>query len=94
MLHDLCYLQTSGKGSGIAEALVSLLRALLTKHQEDNIIGELYIICLMLMYEALMHLILNQYHVESQLNASTLDLLATLRDPETNSQESLACHHV
>ena len=42
----------------------------MTKHQEENTIGELYIICLMLMYEALMHLILNQYHVESQLNAS------------------------
>ena len=44
----------------------------------------------MLMYESFMHLLLNQFHEESQLEASTVTRLAILRDPKANSQDSLA----
>lgn len=80
------------RGSGIAEVLVaagivaegSVDQALRRKHYRRALR------CLMLMYEALMYMILNQYHAESQHDASALDQLAKLRDPKTNSQESLA----
>ena len=80
------------KGSEIADVLVaagviaegSVDQALRGKHYKRALR------CLMLMYESFMHLLLNQFHEESQLEASTVTRLAILRDPKANSQDSLA----
>ncbi|CAB3976667.1 Hypothetical predicted protein [Paramuricea clavata] len=80
------------KGSEIADVLVaagviaegSVDQALRGKHYKRALR------CLMLMYESFMHLLLNQFHEESQLEASTMTRLAILRDPKANSQDSLA----
>ncbi len=47
----------------------------------------------MLMYEALMHLLLNRSLTGSELDACTRERLDVLRDPKANSQESLATAH-
>ena len=47
----------------------------------------------MLMYEALMHMLLDRLHERSQLSALTVSSIAILRDPTTNSQETLASAH-
>ena len=83
------------KGSGIAEVLVaagviaegSVDQALRGKHYRRALR------CLSLMYEALMHLLLNRHLAGSELEASTRAQLAVLCDPMTNSQESLATAH-
>ena len=82
-------------GSGIAEVLVyagviaegSVDQALRGKHYRRALH------CLSLMYEALMHLLLNRHLVGSELEASTRAQLAVLHDPMTISQESLATAH-
>ena len=83
------------KWSGIAEVLVaagviaegSVDQALRGKHYRRALR------CLSLMYEALMHLLLNRHLAGSELEASTRAQLAVLRDPMTNSQESLVIAH-
>ena len=44
----------------------------------------------MLMYEALMHLLLYRNLTELELETSRRERFAVLRDPKTNSQQSLA----
>ncbi|MES9882370.1 MAG: hypothetical protein ABW185_15975 [Sedimenticola sp.] len=83
------------KGSEIAEVLVaagviaegSVDQALRGKHYRRAMR------CLLLLYEALMHLVLNMNVAVSQFEASTKARLAVLRDPTTNSQASLATAH-
>ena len=83
------------KGCGIAEVLVaagviaegSVDQALRGKHYRRALR------CLTLMYEALMHLLLKKCPNESELDASTRAQLAVLREPNVNSQESLAAAH-
>ena len=47
----------------------------------------------MLMYEAFMHLLLYRNLTELELETSTRERLAVLRNPKTNSQQSLATTH-
>jgi hypothetical protein len=49
--------------------------------------------CLMLMYEALMHMLLKRLHDRLQLDAFTLSRIEILRNPKKNSQETLASAH-
>ena len=80
------------KGSGIAEVLVaagviaegSVDQALRGKHYRRALR------CLTLMYETLMHLLLNRRLAGSELEAGTRAQLAVLRDPKVNTQKSLA----
>ena len=80
------------KGSGVADVLVaagviaegSVDQALRGKHYRCALH------CLSLMYEKLMHLILNKNRTGLEFDASTKTQLAVLREPMSNSQEYLA----
>ena len=80
------------KGSGIADVLVaagviaegSVDQALRGKHYRRALR------CLSLMYETLMHLILNKNLAGLELDAFTKTQLAVLREPMSTSQECLA----
>ena len=83
------------KGSELADVLVaagviaegSVDQALKGKHYRRALR------CLMLMYEAPMHMFLDRLHERSQLSASTVSGIEILCDPTTNSQETLASAH-
>ena len=80
------------KGSSVADVLVaagviaegSVDQALRGKHYRCALC------CLSLMYETLMHLVLNKNLTGLEFDASTKTQLAVLREPMSNSQECLA----
>ena len=80
------------KGSGVADALVaagaiaecSVDQALRGKHYRSALH------CPSLMYETLMHLLLNKNLTGLEFDASTKTQRAVLREPMSNSQECLA----
>ena len=79
------------KGSGVADVLVAA--GVIAEGSVDQALREKHykrvLHCLSLMYEMLMHLVLNKNLTGLEFDASTKTQLAVLREPMSNSQERL-----
>ena len=80
------------KGSGVADVLIAA-RVIAEGSVDQALRGKHYrrtLRCLFLMYETLMHLLLNKNFTGLEFDASTKTQVAVLREPMSNSQKCLA----